>query len=280
METSEYMEMENEAINIGQDSDNKQPNTRLALTLVSKLWTTEHFNTNTFKNKILNLWKIKNGGEIMELASPHKPTCITKAGLHCHMANVVNTSTSIWTKSLKEKARVEVERSTPTSIVARETERKPKVEMFWKEQTSFFLISQSSNHIYGKISDLLEETWCITSLYGYSEESQRIHRWELMERINEQIGPKLLCMGDINTITCNLKKQGGHAQNVTQLMAFRDYLDVCGLEGLMYEGYEFTWDNDRVGEKNIKERLDRGVRIASFREAFPQKKSSTSKNMA
>lgn len=44
------------------------------------------------------------------------------------------------------------------------------------------------------------------------------------------------------------------------------FLDVCGLKDLGFEGYPFTWSNGRQGNENI--RLDRVVDSTSFIHRF------------
>lgn len=35
-------------------------------------------------------------------------------------------------------------------------------------------------------------------------------------------------------------------------------MEDCGLYDFQFIGYEFTWDNRRVGKANVKEIIDRG----------------------
>jgi hypothetical protein len=51
--------------------------------------------------------------------------------------------------------------------------------------------------------------------------------------------------------------------------AFAECLSVCGLMDIGFTGYEFTWNNKRMGEENIQCRLDRGTATASFLQMFP-----------
>jgi hypothetical protein len=56
------------------------------------------------------------------------------------------------------------------------------------------------------------------------------------------------------------------------MTAFRQTLEVCELTDLGYRGPKFTWSNCKDGINFIKERLDRGVANAEWRDFFPNSK--------
>lgn len=45
----------------------------------------------------------------------------------------------------------------------------------------------------------------------------------------------------------------------SQMIAFRDTLETCGLVDLGFVGVPFTYDNKRAGARNVRVRLDRAV---------------------
>ncbi|KAK9943001.1 hypothetical protein M0R45_008629 [Rubus argutus] len=77
----------------------------------------------------------------------------------------------------------------------------------------------------------------VTGFYGESIASHRYLSWDLLRELaRARDGPWLVC-GDFNEI-----------------------LDCREKTGMWLElrGYEFTWDNRRVGKANVKEIIDRG----------------------
>ncbi|XP_073362978.1 uncharacterized protein [Aegilops tauschii subsp. strangulata] len=54
----------------------------------------------------------------------------------------------------------------------------------------------------------------------------------------------------------------------SQMVAFRDTLEICGLVDLGFVGVPFTYDNKRGGGGNVKVRLDRAVATNAWRNLF------------
>jgi hypothetical protein len=67
----------------------------------------------------------------------------------------------------------------------------------------------------------------------------------------------------------NSEKWGGNGRANSQMTAFRQTLEVCELTDLGYRGPKFTWSNCQDGINFIKERLDKGVANAKWRDFFP-----------
>jgi hypothetical protein len=58
-------------------------------------------------------------------------------------------------------------------------------------------------------------------------------------------------------------------RNERQMAAFRDTLFQCDLHDLGYKGLPWTFDNKKVGIRNVKVRLDRAVASPSWMANFP-----------
>uniref|UniRef100_A0A803L0Q7 Zinc knuckle CX2CX4HX4C domain-containing protein n=1 Tax=Chenopodium quinoa TaxID=63459 RepID=A0A803L0Q7_CHEQI len=65
-----------------------------------------------------------------------------------------------------------------------------------------------------------------------------------------------------------MKKKGGKEFNLVEAEILRNAIDVGELEDLGYLGHAFTWTNNRGGDKNVQERLDRFLVNKEWRELF------------
>ncbi|KAL9681463.1 hypothetical protein QQ045_013248 [Rhodiola kirilowii] len=59
-------------------------------------------------------------------------------------------------------------------------------------------------------------------------------------------------------------------RNAWQMDKFKSCLEDYGLTDLRYEGDMFTYSNRRLGEREVKARLDRVVANQAWRSLFPQ----------
>lgn len=73
-----------------------------------------------------------------------------------------------------------------------------------------------------------------------------------------------LCCGDFNDILSNEEKSGGNIRSFTQLSLSRNAVEDCNLLDLGFNGYPFTWSNDRQGSGRIQCRLDRVFSFDEF----------------
>lgn len=64
------------------------------------------------------------------------------------------------------------------------------------------------------------------------------------------------------------EKYGGNIRTTKQLSIGRKTLDVCGLIGLGFDGYKYTWTNGRKRRENIQCRLDRSLANEDFIRCF------------
>lgn len=78
-----------------------------------------------------------------------------------------------------------------------------------------------------------------------------------------------MCFGDFNCILAHSEKQGGGPKNQHEINGFRLVVDYCHLQDIRYEGYPFTWSNNRVGEDNVQERLDRFLASDEWLSLYP-----------
>lgn len=85
---------------------------------------------------------------------------------------------------------------------------------------------------------------------------------------NSSTGPWLI-MGDFNCIVSASEKQGGRVYASSSSNGFTNFMDDFRLVDLGYAGHPFTWNNRRVADHNIQQRLDRGIASDSWRLIHP-----------
>ncbi|XP_074288026.1 uncharacterized protein LOC141613185 [Silene latifolia] len=61
----------------------------------------------------------------------------------------------------------------------------------------------------------------------------------------------------------------GGSRSQWQINDFREAVDACGLQDVPWEGYNFSWDNDQVGEPNRQCMLDKAMCSSSWIDKFP-----------
>lgn len=128
--------------------------------------------------------------------------------------------------------------------------------------------SFSLNHIDAKVKDIVLGTWRFTGIYGYPEDENMHKTGQLMYLLKNTEAHPWVCGGDFNLMTVSTEKKGGNGFNENEACMFREALQWCNLMDLGYVGYDFTWSNNRGGEKNVQERLDRFVVNEAWKSCF------------
>ncbi|XP_074303516.1 uncharacterized protein LOC141637980 [Silene latifolia] len=140
----------------------------------------------------------------------------------------------------------------------------------WKNELDCSLLTTSVHHI-----DLLVKEggreWRVTGFYGWHVVSDRHLSWELHRLLSGQSDVPWLCMGDFNEVLFSTEMKGG-SRPQWQMNNFRTAIDDCGLTGIGWEGYQFTWDNGQAGEANKQSMIDRAMCTSSWLELFPYAK--------
>ncbi|XP_057426510.1 uncharacterized protein LOC130719933 [Lotus japonicus] len=143
------------------------------------------------------------------------------------------------------------------------------IAMLWKSNLDVNLLSCSANHISVIVTDEWDQKWCLSGVYGYPEEENKVKTLELLGSLRSQYQGMWICLGDFNLICNSSEKSGGRTANLNQMRQFKDTLEECGLTDLGFTGFPFTWNNGRDGDQNIKERLDRCLANSDFSTGFP-----------
>ncbi|KAK9911294.1 hypothetical protein M0R45_035213 [Rubus argutus] len=129
---------------------------------------------------------------------------------------------------------------------------------FWRSSISVSFINSSFYFIDVWVKWEVGKECRVTSFYGHPVATQRHTSWDLLRGLKEEVQRPWLCCGDFNEILDVGEKIGGHLKPFWQIKNFRKTVEECGLFQFAFTGFGFTWDNKRVGEANIKERIDRG----------------------
>ena len=147
--------------------------------------------------------------------------------------------------------------------------RRGGLAIFWRDSISLVLKSMSPNHI--DLEGLGWEgnpIWRITGIYGYPNDEEKHKTWSLIANLNNSALP-WLCFGDFNEILAQEEKKGGLLKPQAAIDKFRKAVNECNFRDLGYTGYPYTWSNNRSGEENVQERLDRFLANDSWFAIFP-----------
>lgn len=141
--------------------------------------------------------------------------------------------------------------------------------LFWHEHLCIDIQSMNERHIDAYVrSSLDDDMWRLTCVYGEPRVEDRHHMWELLQQLRGQVDVPWLVMGDFNEAMWQFEHFSSRPRNETQMLAFRDTLELCGLVDLGFSGVPYTFDNKQREPKNVKVRLDRAVANFVWRDRF------------
>ncbi|CAN6698380.1 unnamed protein product [Malus baccata var. baccata] len=144
--------------------------------------------------------------------------------------------------------------------------------VFWRNETPVVLIKSEDFLVELKLwDDKMNCNWRLFAIYASTDEKKRRMQWqELSKRIGQE-RDRCLLIGDFNDILCNDEKEGGNYRPAASLRDFRDFVARDELMDLGYEGYPFTWRNNRESMP-IQQRLDRGLATLGWHDMYPNTK--------
>ncbi|XP_074303266.1 uncharacterized protein LOC141637717 [Silene latifolia] len=116
----------------------------------------------------------------------------------------------------------------------------------WKREIGCTLRSASMHHIDVEVS-WNSKVWRVTGFYGWPVVSDRHLSWQLLRMLKEEYDGPWVCVGDINEVLYATEMKGG-ARAQWQMNNFREAVNDCGLRDVVFEGYEFTFDNGQANE--------------------------------
>lgn len=108
-----------------------------------------------------------------------------------------------------------------------------------------------------------------TGFFGEPKHEDRVHSWQLLERLSFSYDGAWYVGGDFNEILDNSEKFGGAQRAVSLMNNFRNAVLQCSLSEIPGQRPGPTWTNGRCGVARVSCKLDRGVVNSSFFHQFP-----------
>ncbi|XP_026378269.1 uncharacterized protein LOC113272679 [Papaver somniferum] len=141
----------------------------------------------------------------------------------------------------------------------------------WYNNVEMKLVSSKFNvcHFELKIGEL--ET-LVTCVYGAIDANDRINQWTHIAELAKLISKPWILIRDLNVILDPKEKQGGNQTSSSSKSFIIQTIDSMGLQDARYEGAPFTWSNNRKGEANICERIDRALTSVRWAQSFSDTK--------
>jgi hypothetical protein len=131
------------------------------------------------------------------------------------------------------------------------------------------MAAYSQYHIDGVVFSPNEEPWRLTCVYGEARTSECHKTWDMLKFIKASSPLPWLCIGDFNEVLHREEHLGVNERSNSQIQAFREIVDVCGLMDLGYVGTAWTFENKVTGGTYSRVRLDRALATPGWSERFP-----------
>ncbi|KAF7802526.1 reverse transcriptase [Senna tora] len=129
--------------------------------------------------------------------------------------------------------------------------------LLWKQPLSFDLINISHNWIHGYLSGPNNSKILFIVVYGPPNLHNRNKLWDFLHSQSNNSIPWLL-IGDFNQVLWRSDKLST-CKSCKGAENFQDTLETVGLVELPNKGIHYTWTNNREGEEEVWEKLDRAL---------------------
>lgn len=118
--------------------------------------------------------------------------------------------------------------------------------------------------------DPVHVPWLLVFVYCHAQTRDKPAFWNLLNSTMDSFPGPILSIGDFNDIITQFEKYGGTTfASTSNLNDLCNFMTRNGLANLGFSGWKYTWSNKRLGARNIRERLDRGVANIAWTNLFP-----------
>lgn len=94
--------------------------------------------------------------------------------------------------------------------------------------------------------------------------------WDEMSLLAQECSLPWFTIGDFNDVISPNEKKGGNLLSSSSSSCLANGLQECNLIDIGFKGNPFTWNNKRLGDANIQERLNRAVANERWINLYPQ----------
>jgi exonuclease III len=124
----------------------------------------------------------------------------------------------------------------PNVFVVKSSGRSGSLEIFWNSEIKVEILPYSQYHIDAIVYSSSMDPWRLTCVYGVAQVSERHKTWNLLKFLRSSTPLPWVCIGDFNEVLLREEHGGVNERSNSQIMAFREALDVCVLTDLGYIG--------------------------------------------
>ena len=98
--------------------------------------------------------------------------------------------------------------------------------------------------------------FCCTFVYAFNQSKEREDLWRDLCGLGIGVHKPWIVMGDFNCVL-NIDERVGAPVRHHSMVAFRNCVDICGLEDVKAAGHFYTWSNKQAGEARVFSKIDR-----------------------
>jgi hypothetical protein len=147
--------------------------------------------------------------------------------------------------------------------------RKGGIVIFWKNEIKIVILPYSQYHLDAIVSSVDMQPWRLTCVYGEARTNERYKTWDMLKFVKSTSALPWLCIRDFNEVLHRSEHDGVNQRSVGQITAFRDTIDVCGLQDLGFRGLPWTFKKKVAGGSYYRTRLDRALATTRWSARYP-----------